>query len=66
MAKNKLKIPRGISKRVKVSPTGKLLRNRANSTHFNEKKSESRKRVISTGAVIKGSIAKKMKRALGV
>jgi large subunit ribosomal protein L35 len=66
MAKLKLKIPRGISKRIKVSPTGKLLRRRANSTHFNEKKSSARKRVIATSSSIKGAIAHKMKRSLGV
>lgn len=62
----KLKVPRGISKRIKISPTGKMLRRRANGTHFLEKKSAGRKRVIATKATINGSIARRLKRALGV
>jgi large subunit ribosomal protein L35 len=62
----KLKTHRGTAKRVKVSPTGKLLRRRANGVHFNEKKGEGRKRTIATKATITGSIARNLKRALGV
>jgi large subunit ribosomal protein L35 len=62
----KLKIRRGITKRVRVSARGKVLRLRANGTHFLEKKSASRKRTIATTSTVKGGIARRMKRALGV
>ena len=62
----KLKTHKGTAKRIKLSSKGKLLRERAFGTHFLEKKSGSRKRVISTNAGVKGSIRKNLKRALGV
>lgn len=62
----KLKTHKGTAKRIKLSKGGKLLRQRAFGTHFLQKKSASRKRVIGTTAGINGSIAKNIKRALGV
>lgn len=62
----KLKTHKGTSKRVRISATGKVLRRRAFGSHFLEKKSKSRKRVISSSAHIKGSIADNIRRALGV
>ncbi len=62
----KLKTHRGTAKRIKTTATGKLLRRRAFGGHFLAGKSESRKRVIGTSAVIKGKIARNIKRALGV
>lgn len=62
----KLKTHRGTAKRIRVTPRGKLIRGRANAVHFNEKKSESRKRTIATKAQVTGSIARNLKRALGV
>ncbi len=62
----KLKTHRGTAKRIRTTATGKLLRRRAFGGHFLAGKSESRKRVIATPAVIKGKIAKNIKRALGV
>jgi len=62
----KLKTHKGTAKRVKITPKGKILRLRANDSHFLEKKSESRKRVLAKKALIKGAIAKSVKRALGV
>lgn len=62
----KLKTHRGTAKRIKITATGKLLRRRAFGGHFLAGKSESRKRVIGTPAMIKGKIAKNIKRALGV
>lgn len=62
----KLKTHRGTAKRVKLSPNGKLVRGRANNNHFFEKKSESRKRRLDTETVVKGKVAKNLKRALGV
>lgn len=62
----KLKTHKGTAKRIKLSRKGKLLRERAFGTHFLQKKSASRKRVIGTSASVKGSIRKNLKRALGV
>lgn len=62
----KLKTHKGTAKRIKRTSTGKLLRRRAFGTHNLAKKSKSRKRAISTSASVKGSIAKNIKRAMGV
>ena len=62
----KMKTHKGTAKRVKVTPTGKLMRRRAFGAHFLAKKSKSRKRAINTTATITGSMAKNVKRALGV
>lgn len=62
----KQKTHRGTAKRVKISGTGKLIRRRENGNHFLQKKSESRKRVISSAALVPSTITKSVKRALGV
>lgn len=62
----KLKTHKGTAKRVRITGTGKLLRQRAFGNHLLAKKSKSRKRVINTNATITGSMAKNVKRALGV
>ena len=62
----KLKTHKGTAKRVKLTSTGKVTRRRAFGTHMLSKKSKSRKRAINTTAVIKGSMKKNIKRALGV
>ena len=62
----KLKTHKGTAKRVKLTSTGKILRRRAFGGHLLAKKSKSRKRAINTTAAVKGSMAKNIKRALGV
>lgn len=62
----KLKTHKGTAKRIKLTSTGKLTRRRAFGTHLLAKKSKSRKRAINKPAAITGSIAKNVKRALGV
>lgn len=62
----KLKTHKGTAKRIKLTSTGKLTRRRAFGTHLLAKKSKSRKRAINTSASISGSVAKNIKRALGV
>ncbi len=62
----KLKTHKGTAKRVKLTSTGKLTRRRAFGGHMLAKKTKSRKRAINTTAGISGSIAKNIKRALGV
>ena len=62
----KLKTHKGTAKRIKLTSTGKLTRRRAFGTHLLAKKSKSRKCAINTSANISGSVAKNIKRALGV
>ena len=62
----KMKTHKGTAKRVKLTSTGKLTRRRALGNHMLSKKSKSRKRNINTTATITGSMAKNVKRALGV
>ena len=60
----KIKTHKGTAKRIKITSTGKLTRERAFGNHMLSKKSKSRKRVINTTATVTGSIAKNVKRAL--
>jgi len=62
----KLKTHKGTTKRIKVTSTGKLSRHRASGVHMLAKKSKSRKRAIKTTAFVSGSMAKNVKRALGI
>lgn len=62
----KMKTHKGTAKRVKLTKSGKVLRQRAFKNHMLSKKSKSRKRRINTSAEVTGSIAKNIKRALGV
>lgn len=62
----KMKTHKGTAKRIKLTSTGKLTRRRAFGNHMLTKKSKGRKRAINTSAQVKGSSAKKVKRALGV
>ena len=62
----KIKTHKGTAKRIKITSTGKLTRERAFGNHMLSKKSKSRKRVINTTAIVKGSIAKNVKRALAI
>lgn len=62
----KLKTHKGTAKRVKISGSGKIIRERAFKNHILAKKSKSRKRNMSTPASINGKIKKNVKSALGV
>jgi large subunit ribosomal protein L35 len=62
----KLKTHKGTAKRVKITGTGKITRRRAFGAHLLAKKSKSRKRAINTTAIVKGGVAKNIKRALGI
>lgn len=62
----KMKTHKGTAKRIKMTSTGKLTRRRAYGGHFLAKKSKSRKRNIGSTAVVKGEVAKNIKKALGV
>lgn len=62
----KLKTHKGTAKRVKITAGGKITRRRASGNHLQAKKSKSRKRAINTSGEVTGSMAKNIKRALGV
>jgi large subunit ribosomal protein L35 len=62
----KLKTHKGTAKRVNVTGTGKLTRGRAFGNHMLSKKSKSRKRAINKTALVSGSMAQNVKRALGI
>ena len=61
----KLKTHKGTAKRVKITRTGKVVRERAFGNHILAKKSKARKRNMKTAASIKGRIKKNVKTALG-
>lgn len=62
----KLKTHKGTAKRIKITSTGKLTRQRAFGNHMLTKKSKSRKRAINTTAIVSGKMAKNVKKALGI
>jgi large subunit ribosomal protein L35 len=62
----KLKTHKGTAKRIKITGTGKLVRERAFGNHILAKKSKARKRNIKTTAIVKGKNAKNIKSSLGV
>ncbi len=62
----KLKTHKGTAKRIKVTGSGKLVRERAYGNHILAKKSKARKRNIKSSASVDGKIAKNVKKALGV
>ena len=61
----KLKTHKGTAKRIKLTGSGKLARERAYGNHILAKKSKARKRNMKTAAFVKGKIAKNVKTALG-
>ena len=62
----KLKTHKGTAKRIKISGTGKLIRERAFGNHILAKKSKARKHNMKTAGAVEGKIAKNIKSALGV
>jgi len=62
----KLKTHKGTAKRIKITGSGKLVRERAFGNHILAKKSKARKRNIKTAASVNGKIKKNVKKALGV
>ena len=61
----KLKTHKGTAKRVKITGSGKIVRERAFGNHILAKKSKARKRNMKTDAVVSGKIKKNIKTALG-
>ena len=61
-----MKTHKGTAKRIKITGSGKLVRERAFGNHILAKKSKARKRVIKTNATVGGKNAKNLKKGLGV
>jgi large subunit ribosomal protein L35 len=61
----KQKTRKSVTKRFRVTRTGKVLRRRSFARHLNEKKSSSRKRALRRTVNTKKTYAKKIKKALG-
>ena len=61
----KMKTHKGTAKRVRITKTGKIVRERAFGNHILAKKSKARKLNMKTAAIIEGKIKKNVKTALG-
>ena len=64
MAKNKMKSHRGASKRMKLTGSGKLKRNKAYKSPLLTKKTAKRKRGLRKSTIITGADQKRMLRSL--
>ena len=64
MAKNKMKSHRGASKRMKLTGSGKLKRNKAYKSHILTKKSPKRKRGLRKATIMSSADNKRMLRSL--
>ncbi len=63
---SKIKTHKATAKRIRITRTGKLLRERAFGNHMLSKKSKGRKRNINTSAQIVGKMAQNVKKSLGL
>ncbi|PIY80878.1 MAG: 50S ribosomal protein L35 [Candidatus Pacebacteria bacterium CG_4_10_14_0_8_um_filter_42_14] len=66
MTKNKQKTRSGVSKRFKVTKTGKVMRRSQNMRHLRRNKSKRTLRKYRTPQQVTGKIARKIKRMLGL
>ncbi len=64
MAKNKMKSHRGASKRMKITGSGKIKRNKAYKSHILTKKSPKRKRGLRQATIVTSADQKRMLRSL--
>lgn len=64
MAKNKMKSHRGASKRMKLTGSGKLKRNKAYKSHIMTKKTAKRKRGLRKSSILTSADTKRMLRSL--
>jgi len=65
MKKKKLKTKTAVAKRFRVTSTGKVMRRRQHGRHLRIKKSKSQKTRYKRTDVVKGKIAKKIKKMIG-
>lgn len=62
----KMKTHRGAAKRIKVTGSGRLRRNKANKSHILEKKSSTRKRRLGKMTEVDGANKKAIRKQLGI
>jgi len=62
----KMKTDRGAAARFRVTPTGKVLRRRANRSHLLEKKSSVRTRRLGREAEVASADRRQVRRLLGI
>ncbi len=60
----KMKTHKGTAKRVKITPTGKVLRRKSHGNHLLAKKSKRRKRSIKNNSTVSGKFAKNIKKVI--
>ena len=65
MAKNKMKSHRGAMKRIKITASGRVKRNKAYKSHILNKKSAKRKRGLRQATLMSSADIKTLKRAIG-
>jgi len=65
MAKNKMKSHRGACKRMKLTGSGKVKRNKAYKSHILTKKSPKRKRGLRKATILTSADEKRMLRSMG-
>ncbi len=65
MAKNKMKSHRGACKRMKITGSGKVKRNKAYKSHILTKKSPKRKRGLRKATTLTSADLKRMLRSMG-
>ncbi|MFH1615448.1 MAG: 50S ribosomal protein L35 [Planctomycetota bacterium] len=61
----KQKTHKGLKKRIKITGTGKVKRNRAGGSHLMSTKNAKRRRRIGSSAIVTGVVAKMMKSEIG-
>jgi len=64
MAKNKMKSHRGASKRIRLTASGKVKRNKAYKSHILNKKTAKRKRGLRQATLLSKADLKRIKRAI--
>ena len=62
----KMKTDRGAAARFKVTPTGKILRRKANRGHLMEKKASTRTRRLAGDGVLSSADRRAVRRMLGI
>lgn len=62
----KLKTRKGLSDRIRVTRTGKLMRKHASKSHLLEKKTAKRKRAFRAAQHVAAADARQVRRSLGV
>jgi len=63
---NKLKVPKAVQKRFKVTGSGKIVAGRSFGRHLKHNKSKSQKRRLSQTRVVRKALSRKLKLVMGI